>query len=203
VLRHAALVLDALGMSDGLHRGGQLGMCWCLEAPTWPSRGTGGGHLYDILQQRPRRADRREHFYPASMRRSRLAARRIPLRREDDGEPRKVAHVQFGPDRTVVRARMRKTTPASGRRHPTRMWSIWLCGRQAGQVGPMTVLRSGITLDDGPRFHVTGQHGVRTTSSAVAGAIRQLRCDPGAGGHVGARTETAGIDSESTTNAAR
>ena len=57
-----------------------------------------------------------------------------------------------------------KTTPATGRSAPrTRMWSIWLWGRQEGQLRPITARRQPRheQLDQRPpRVHVPGQHGV-------------------------------------------
>ena len=75
------------------------------------------------------------------------------------------------------------TSPATGRNAPrTMMWSIWLCGRQVGQVRPTTARRhpgmkrwtSGPQVFMSPASTASGRASVRSWRRSSA----QLRCEP-------------------------
>ena len=75
------------------------------------------------------------------------------------------------------------TAPETGRTAPrTRMWSIWLCGRQEGQVAPVTARRqpgmnrrtSGPQVFMSPTSTALGRASVRNPRRSSA----QLRCEP-------------------------
>ena len=85
----------------------------------------GASHFYPSVDEAVTRVDGRSTVLPPEpgKRSLSLGSARPPIRPAPDG----------GPNRRGAVPR-----PATGRSAPrTRMWSIWLCGRQVGQLGPI------------------------------------------------------------------